>query len=539
MATQVDLRQLRVDRTREQAPRLVRPNNWTTRYGIPFGLVLAFGAVVAWSARASFLPAKEVTIVPVVLARAEVQQAGAPLFQAAGWIEPRPTPTLVSAVIEGILEKLLVVEGQEVQEGEPVAQLIDSDARLALEEAAATMSLREAELVSASATLAAAKKYVESPVHLESVLAEAEAAQAKLTTELKNLPFVLRAAVARATLAEQELDRKKSLGNAIAGRMVQQAQSEFDSANASVEELKQRGPSLEKEEAAWKRRCDALGKQLDLKTDEHRKVAESQANVEACTARLEQARINVKTAQLRLERMTLRAPIRGRVLALYAQPGRRLMGLNAASERDASTVVGLYDPRKLQARADVRLEDVPHVQPGQPVQITTAAFPTPLSGRVITATSQADIQKNTLQVKVAIDDPPSVVKPEMLVQVTFLAPEREAEPSEAEKQTLRVMVPRELLRDAEGGTAIWVVDPSTSTARLKQVKVGRGATGSLVEIESGLSPLDKLIVGGRESVKDGERILVTGEDRSLGSNHNGETGTSKSPAGVSQPPAKN
>lgn len=528
MSTQVDLRQLRVDRSRDQAPRLARPNNWLIRYGIPSGLLFAFLSVIAWSARASFLPAKDVTILPIVLTRAGVQQTGTPLFQSAGWVEPRPTPTLVSAIVEGILEKLLVVEGQEVQAGEPVAQLIDADARLALEEARATLSLREAELESARATLEAAQKYVEAPLHLESNLAEAEASQAKLATELKNLPFVLKAAVARATLAHQELERKKMLANALAGRVIQQAQSEFDAATAAVEELRARGPSLEKEQDAWKRRCDAVRKQLEFKTDEHRKVSEGQASVDACTARLEQAKINVKTSRLRLERMTLRATISGRVLALYSQPGRRLMGLNAASERDSSTVVALYDPKQLQVRADVRLEDVPNVQPGQPVQITTAAYPTPLAGRVITATSLADIQKNTLQVKVAINDPPPVVKPEMLAQVTFLAPERETEPGEVEREAVRIMVPRELLRDINGSNGVWVVDLATSRARFKQVKVGRGASGSLVEIESGLSPLDKLIVGGRETVKDGERIHISGEDSSLGASN-----------GASQSPAKN
>lgn len=89
--------------------------------------------------------------------------------------------------------------------------------------------------------------------------------------------------------------------------------------------------------------------------------------------------------------MTVRAPITGRVLALDAQPGRRLMGINAASERDASTVVTLYDPKQLQVRADVRLEDVPQVGFGQPVQISTAALKEPLTGRVLAATSQADI----------------------------------------------------------------------------------------------------------------------------------------------------
>src|SRR5215468_420037 len=64
------------------------------------------------------LPAKPVTVVPVLTSRAELRQEGTPLFQSAGWIEPRPTPILITALYEGVVEKLLVVEGQEVKAGE-------------------------------------------------------------------------------------------------------------------------------------------------------------------------------------------------------------------------------------------------------------------------------------------------------------------------------------------------------------------------------------------------------------------------------------
>src|SRR5205823_9016957 len=101
--------------------------------------------------------------------------------------------------------------------------------------------------------------------------------------------------------------------------------------------------------------------------------------------------------------------------------GSRLMGLATGTHQDASTVVTLYDPASLQVRADVRLEDVPRVVPGQRVRIETPAT-APMAGEVLFATSQADIQKNTLQVKVAVTDPPPALRPDMLVQATFLAP---------------------------------------------------------------------------------------------------------------------
>src|SRR5439155_1954988 len=107
-------------------------------------VLLGFAGVVGWAARDSLIPARPVTVVPVHTTRAEVQQEGTPLFQAAGWVEPRPTPTLVSALAEGVVDKLLVVEGQEVRAGEVVAVLIDVEARLGLREAEAQVRLRQA-----------------------------------------------------------------------------------------------------------------------------------------------------------------------------------------------------------------------------------------------------------------------------------------------------------------------------------------------------------------------------------------------------------
>jgi HlyD family secretion protein len=518
MAVQVDLRQLAVNRPGDAASPLVRKRSWPLKWALPLAIIAGFASLVGWSARDHWLPAKPVTVVPVILTRAEVQSAGTPLFQAAGWIEPRPSAVMASALVEGVVEQLFVVEGQEVQSGQPIAKLMDADARLAIREAEATEQLRVAERDSIQATLTAAQQNVEHPVHLEAGLAEVDAILAELNTEIKNLPFTLKAAQARLDLARQDLEGKKSVGDALAGRVLQKAQSEFDAATAAVEELRERAPSLESQREACSRRCEALRTKLSLKTDEKRDFEEARANHAAAEAKLLQALLAVESAKLRLDRMTVRSPIAGRILSLNAQPGQRLMGLNAASDRDASTVATLYDPQRLQIRADVRLEDVPQVQVGQPVQIITAAVGQPLAGLVLATTSQADIQKNTLSVKVSIDNPPVAIKPEMLAQVTFLASATLGTKREGEQDPLRVLVARELVETADSGSTIWVADTANGVARRRAIQLGRAGAGQLVEVVQGLNALDKLIVGGREGLRDGDRIRVTGEDRALGTN---------------------
>jgi len=515
MATQVNLRELAVDRSASSNASTSRRRKLGIRYGLPGLILLAFAAVIGWSLRDSFLPAKPVTVTPVILTRADVQQAGATVFQAAGWVEPRPTANVVSAQVEGIVESLLVVAGEEVTQGQPLARLIDADARLAVDEAKATLRLREAEVELANATLDAAKKNLENPVHLEAAVAEAEAALAKVITESKNLPFATKAAEARLQIAQQELEGKQKLDDVIAARAVQRAQSEFDSATAAVNELRERRNSLESEIESCERKCAALRRQLELKTDEHRKVDESQAGLKIAEARRDQAQLAVEGAELRLERMVIKSPINGKVLVLHAQPGQRLVGLSPSSEKDASAVASLYDPKSLQIRADVRLEYLSQTQLGQTAEITTAALQTPLRGEVVAITSQADVQKNTLQVKVAIHDPPPLIKPEMLAQVNFLAPQQPGS-GKSDSETLRKLIPRQLVQGGMESPSVWVADLSNRRARLQPIQLGRAQAGELVEVEKGLATTNKLIVGGREGLRDGERIKIVGEDKSLG-----------------------
>ncbi len=132
---------------------------------IPGVLVAGFLGLVAWSARDVIAPSKPVWVVPVLASQSTVQNEGTPLFQAAGWIEPRPTPIRVAAIAPGVVERLLVVEDQALQAGEPVAELVKADAELARDSARAQLQLREAE-------------QAESQANLESAIAVFEAKQA-------------------------------------------------------------------------------------------------------------------------------------------------------------------------------------------------------------------------------------------------------------------------------------------------------------------------------------------------------------------------
>jgi RND family efflux transporter MFP subunit len=507
---------------------MLRPKRHVlSRYVLPLVLVAGFLALVAWASRDLVFPPRPVTVMPVLSTTAEIKQEGTPLFKAAGWIEPRPTPVRVPALAPGVVEELLVVQDQPVREGEPVAELVKADAKLTHERALVDLKVRQAELEDMKSQLKAAQTRFEQPVHLQAALGEAEASLAKIQTQLKNLPFELRRAEADLASAQKDYEGKLASKGVVAGVQIDIAQGKRDSAKAMVQELTDREASLKKEQAALSARRDALKTQLELLADELQAKEGALALVKVAEARVEQARVVVAEAKLQLDRMTIRAPVDGRVYQLIAQPGSRFGGgTNPLSGHDGSTVITMYRPGMLQVRVDVRFEDLPKVSLMQPVEIDNPALPQPIIGTVLFISSEANIQKNTLEVKVEIPDPPKVFKPEMLVDVTFLAP-KAPESTEEPTQEMKLYVPGQLILQEEAGDFVWVADQSDQRARKTLVQTGLAGSNGLVEIKQGLTMTSRLIVGGIEGLEDGQRIKITGEEAS--------PSASPSPAGKPKP----
>ena len=139
------------------------------------------------------------------------------------------------------------------------------------------------------------------------------------------------------------------------------------------------------------------------------------AAAQAVTARAE---ADLSLARVHLDRTEVRSPMDGMVLKRIVEPGDQLNLLQAHK----TAVVSLFDPRKLQVRVDVPLSDVQQIQIGQAVKLSSSAFGArSFDGVVTRITGEADIARNTLQVKVRILSPDDMMRPEMLFRAEFLS----------------------------------------------------------------------------------------------------------------------
>ena len=508
--TDVDLKQLAIARadgpsaSRSRGPR----RQLLTRYVVPGGILSGFVVLIVWMAWGLIFPPRDVTVVALNTTTVVSTESGQPVFQASGWVEPRPTPIRVAALEPGVIEKMMVREDDEVTPGQTIAVMIKDDARLVLEAAEAQVNLSRAEATRAEAVLAAAEVRLARPVHLEAPLRAAEGQMARISTQLASLPFEKRQAEADLAVAQADHTGKVAARGVVAEIEIEKAKAVLEGADAKVRELDSRMVSLRTEQNAWKRQVQALRARLELLADETEARDAARAAVRGTTAKVAAAGVRVAEAGLKLSRMTVVAKAAGRVYQLVGAPGARVgEGMTQMQGHDGSTVVTLYQPGRLQARVDVRFGDLPQVAVGQSVRINNPALNAPLVGRVLFVSSMADIQKNTLEVKVEIQDPPAVFKPDMQVDITFLSVGTSSQ--EASKiQQARHYIPRAVVHTDSNGSYVWLADRAQQRARRVSVTVGAGAPGGLVEISGELTRGRRVISGGSEGLVDGEPIRI-------------------------------
>jgi len=127
-----------------------QPNKrFLTRLGIPIAIILITGIVLVYASWNSIRPTNKVQAVTVVMRDVETDtpqstaEDQGSVVQAPGWVEAEPYSVYVGALTQGIVESVLVLEGDTITKGQPVATLVSDDNELALQSAAAKEKLWE------------------------------------------------------------------------------------------------------------------------------------------------------------------------------------------------------------------------------------------------------------------------------------------------------------------------------------------------------------------------------------------------------------
>ena len=500
-APQVDLGTL----VRDREDARTRPPRRRLRIVLPVLVLAVFAALFASNLRDWLVGTRAVVVIrpqPVAEGGPAVA-AGSVAAQAAGWVEPDPFPVHVPALADGVVREMLVQESDAVAAGDPVAYLVDDDARLALAVAEGQRVTAQGDLDAAHAELEAAREALAEAVDLtaarEGAAAELDARRAE--AELRAQSVIKGRALL--ALAEDELVVQQELEDAGAAgpRQVEIAAARCDEARGELASLEAEAALASAQVRVAEVELERASRVDELRTEERRRVAVAEATVARAEGQLAERTAARDETELRFERMVIRAPSDGIVLERLAVAGSTLFG-------QSHHVATLYDPHSIRVRVDVPQQDLARLSVGQEVRIHSDARPgAPYSGEVIRIVRRADIQKVTLQAHVRIADGDELLRPEMLVQVQFLATALEhgdGSPPAVGAGTA-VAVPEELVDDGY----VWILDAERGTATRRRLEHG-AAAGGLVIVTAGLDLSDKLLqpVDGLE-LREGERVKIT------------------------------
>ncbi|MCC5805678.1 MAG: efflux RND transporter periplasmic adaptor subunit [Opitutales bacterium] len=186
---------------------------------------------------------------------------------------------------------------------------------------------------------------------------------------------------------------------------------------------------------AAERRAEELRAALAVnaaRLDQRRRVLARQQNLagigSVSQAELEQAESEIAVgdaekhrlrAQLdrvlwEIESSKVRAPVDGVIFERLAHPG------DFVGPGGHAAIATIFDPARLQVRADVNQRDAWRVVKGQRAELRFDADPgNTYEGRVLRIQPKASLSKNTVEVKVSVTGPSAGIRPDLSARVTF------------------------------------------------------------------------------------------------------------------------
>lgn len=248
-------------------------------------------------------------------------------------------------------------------------------------------------------------------------------------------------------------------------------------------------------------RAEGIVNQADLDS--------ADTEVRALEARLalseEQVRVSERQVALRQNDVTdtvILAPFDGVAISKDAQPGEMISPVSAGGGFTRTGICSIVDMSSLEIEVDVNESYINRVSPAQRVEAVLDAYPEwRIPGRVIITVPTADRQKATVLVRIAFDKLDPRILPDMGIKVAFLGAE-----TPAAAAATPVTIAKSALRTEAGSQVVYVVTGDNRVER-RAIRVGP-VRNDRVEVISGLTPGERLVLEPPAVLKDGDRVVV-------------------------------
>ncbi len=222
----------------------------------------------------------------------------------------------------------------------------------------------------------------------------------------------------------------------------------------------------------------------------------STATLQERQAALTNAQAAVEAVQARLAKLTIAAPFDG-VLGLrevsvgtLVQPGDRITTID--------------DLSRIKVDFDVPSVYLATLKPGLPIVGTVEAFgKREFKGTVRTVNTQIDPVTRTVKVRAIVPNVDGFLKPGLLMSINLFKNPRRA-----------LLIPEEALIKRSDKNFVYVILQDENKKIVKQTEIALGARKpGMIEVLSGLSDGDQIVVHGTLKLRDGAEVIIRAEEK--------------------------
>ena len=253
---------------------------------------------------------------------------------------------------------------------------------------------------------------------------------------------------------------------------------------------------------------------------------DAEARYQAAAAQVDLARAQYAQAQARLDELKINlantlvtSPVNGFIGKRMLDPG--------AWVTPNSSFISVVDIGVVRMVANVIEKDLRRVSAGQQADVSVDAFPDEhFGGRIARVSPVLDPATRTAQIEVEINNAQFRLKPGMYAKVGFTV----------ERHEHALIVPANAVVDYEGKKGVFMPGGEGDQAHFQVIQPGLIAQDR-IEIASGLSEGDKVVTTGAGALREGDRILLPGQnaDARGGRGGRGGRGRDGQPARGGQP----
>ena len=213
---------------------------------------------------------------------------------------------------------------------------------------------------------------------------------------------------------------------------------------------------------------------------------------ESASGQMRAAAAQMHEAEKRLGDCQLRAPIAGFV-------GLRRIDVGDTVAAGAP-VIGVLDLDPVKVRVAIPEAEIGKVREGARATVTIPSLGQSFEGKVEAVGVAADPASRTYTVKISVANPQHVLRAGMVSEVRIFG---------AEMMDALTVPANAVMRDERGVTQVYVYEAARKRVYARRVEAG-ATIGNEVEIRSGLTGGEELVVAGQQNVREGSAAKIVG-----------------------------